>query len=133
VFLPFLFPLLLSSFQASTELTPFLIPSTQMFTIPNQASLPKVRSIAFATFPFPAPLPPSARPRSDLARPVRYTPTQAWTAFTPGGRMLPSSNRDRVVDVAEELVRVTCLLAPHKESARRRLWSSSSDLLLHFY
>ena len=29
--------------------------------------------------------------------------------------MLPSSNRDRVVDVAEELVRVTSLLFPHSE------------------
>lgn len=56
-----------------------------MFTIPNQASLPK-----------------------------------AWTCFTPLGRMLPSSNRDRVVDVAEELVRVTCLLAPHQESLSDR-------------
>ncbi|KAJ9474663.1 FMN_red domain-containing protein [Pseudozyma hubeiensis] len=46
----------------------------RMFTIPNQASLPK-----------------------------------AWTQFTPEGRMLPSSNRDRVVDVVEELVKVSCL------------------------
>jgi len=29
--------------------------------------------------------------------------------------MLPSSNRERVVDVAEELVRVTSLLFPHTE------------------
>ena len=45
-----------------------------MFTIPNQASLPK-----------------------------------AWTAFDPEGRMLPSSNRDRLVDVCEELVKTSAL------------------------
>lgn len=50
----------------------------RMFTIPNQASLPK-----------------------------------AWTQFTPDGRLLPSSNRDRLVDVVEELYKFTAALSPH--------------------
>ncbi|GAA5853194.1 hypothetical protein JCM8547_000236 [Rhodosporidiobolus lusitaniae] len=38
---------------------------------------------------------------------------KAWTHFSPSDRLLPSSNRDRLVDVMEELVKLTCLLAPH--------------------
>lgn len=37
----------------------------------------------------------------------------AWKAFTPAGRLLPSSNRDRLVDVCEELVKVGYVLRPH--------------------
>ncbi|KAG7535898.1 hypothetical protein FFLO_03644 [Filobasidium floriforme] len=37
----------------------------------------------------------------------------AWKCFTPAGRLLPSSNRDRLVDVCEELVKFTVLLLPH--------------------
>lgn len=35
---------------------------------------------------------------------------KAWQAFDEAGRMKPSSNRDRVVDVMEELFRMTLLL-----------------------
>lgn len=52
----------------------------RMFTIPNQASLPK-----------------------------------AWTQFTPEGRLMPSSNRERLVDVMEELVKMTAILQEHTE------------------
>ncbi|BGP19615.1 hypothetical protein JCM10213_008317 [Rhodosporidiobolus nylandii] len=38
---------------------------------------------------------------------------KAWTQFTSSDRLLPSSNRDRLVDVMEELVKVTCILQPH--------------------
>jgi arsenical resistance protein ArsH len=38
----------------------------------------------------------------------------AWKSFTPAGRLLPSSNRDRLVDVCEELVKFSILLLPHK-------------------
>ncbi|GAA5824669.1 hypothetical protein JCM11251_005295 [Rhodosporidiobolus azoricus] len=38
---------------------------------------------------------------------------KVWTQYTSSERLLPSSNRDRLVDVMEELVKVTCLLAPH--------------------
>jgi arsenic resistance protein ArsH len=37
----------------------------------------------------------------------------AWKAFTPGGRLKPSSNRDRLVDVCEELVKVSAIVLPH--------------------
>ncbi|GAA5880557.1 hypothetical protein JCM3774_002008 [Rhodotorula dairenensis] len=37
---------------------------------------------------------------------------KAWTHFTDSDRLLPSSNRDRLVDVCEELVKVTILLQP---------------------
>ena len=58
-----------------------------MFTIPNQASLPK-----------------------------------AWTQFDEMGRMLPSSNRHRVVDVCEELVKVSCLFQGKEDRFADR-WS----------
>jgi arsenic resistance protein ArsH len=37
----------------------------------------------------------------------------AWKAFTPAGRLTPSSNRDRLVDVCEELVKVSAIVLPH--------------------
>ncbi|GAA5953396.1 hypothetical protein JCM3765_005024 [Sporobolomyces pararoseus] len=37
----------------------------------------------------------------------------AWKCFTPSDRLMPSSNRDRVVDVCEELVKTTLILQPH--------------------
>lgn len=40
---------------------------------------------------------------------------KAWTEFDEKGRMKPSSYRDRVVDVAEELFKFTVLLRPHAE------------------
>lgn len=56
-----------------------------MFTIPNQSSIPK-----------------------------------AWTHFTDAGdaeeggnRLKPSSNRDRLVDCMEELVKYTIVMRPH--------------------
>lgn len=40
---------------------------------------------------------------------------KAWTEFDEHGRMKPSSYRDRVVDVAEELYKFALLLRPHTE------------------
>lgn len=40
---------------------------------------------------------------------------KAWTEFDASGRMKDSSLRDRVVDVAEELFRMTLVLRPHGE------------------
>jgi len=40
----------------------------------------------------------------------------AWKAFTPSGRLKPSSNRDRLVDVVEEFVKFTVLLLPHSST-----------------
>jgi len=37
----------------------------------------------------------------------------AWKCFTPSDRLLPSSNRDRLVDVCEELMKTTLILQPH--------------------
>lgn len=63
----------------------------RMFTIPNQASLPK-----------------------------------AWTQFTPQGRMLDSSNRERLVDVVEELVKVGCLFYGRDDTFASR-WSERKE------
>ncbi|GAA5820419.1 hypothetical protein JCM3770_002435 [Rhodotorula araucariae] len=38
---------------------------------------------------------------------------KAWTQYTASDRLMPSSNRDRLVDVCEELVKATVLLRPH--------------------
>lgn len=38
----------------------------------------------------------------------------AWKSFSATDRLLPSSNRDRLVDVCEELVKATLLLGPHR-------------------
>jgi len=40
----------------------------------------------------------------------------AWKAFDNRDRLLPSSNRDRLVDVCEELVKATILLLPHRDA-----------------
>lgn len=40
---------------------------------------------------------------------------QAWLEFDSSDRMKPSSMRDRVVDVAEELFKFTLLLRPHTD------------------
>lgn len=40
---------------------------------------------------------------------------KAWTQFDAHDRMLPSDNRNRLVDVCEELIKATLLLQPHKE------------------
>jgi arsenic resistance protein ArsH len=37
----------------------------------------------------------------------------AWKEFDEHGRMKPSSYYDRIVDVAEELIRFTVLMRPH--------------------
>ncbi|POY75641.1 hypothetical protein BMF94_1263 [Rhodotorula taiwanensis] len=37
---------------------------------------------------------------------------KAWTQYDESDRLLPSSNRDRLVDVCEELIKVTILLQP---------------------
>ncbi|EIM23829.1 arsenate resistance ArsH [Wallemia mellicola CBS 633.66] len=51
---------------------------------------------------------------------------KAWTAFSPEGRFLPISNRDRVVDVCEELVKVSCLFyGKHDLFASR--WSERKE------
>ena len=38
---------------------------------------------------------------------------KAWTEFDSNGRMKPSSMRDRIVDVAEELIKFTIIMRPH--------------------
>ncbi|BGP42985.1 hypothetical protein JCM10450v2_007104 [Rhodotorula kratochvilovae] len=38
---------------------------------------------------------------------------KAWTQYTSSDRLMPSSNRDRLVDVCEELIKATVLLRPH--------------------
>ncbi|KAH6604037.1 NADPH-dependent FMN reductase ArsH [Trichoderma cornu-damae] len=63
---------------------------------------------------------------------------KAYTQFTPeaeGSRMMPSSNRDRLVDCMEELVKYTIVMRPHfdlfgdrfSEREERRLKESGAD------
>ena len=55
-----------------------------MFTIPNQSSLPKA-----------------------------YTQFTSETAEEGGSRLMPSGNRDRLVDCMEEFVKYTIVMRPH--------------------
>ncbi len=48
-----------------------------------------------------------------VAIPNQSSVPKAWTEFDDNGRMKPSSYRDRVVDVAEELYKFTILLREH--------------------
>jgi hypothetical protein len=79
----------------------------RMFVIPNQVR------------PGPSRLQILPSPENPLIANHRNLPTAqsslplAWKCFTPAGRLLPSSNRDRLVDVCEELVKFTVLLLPH--------------------
>lgn len=52
---------------------------------------------------------------SNWADQVQASLPLAWKAFTPGGRLMPSSNRDRLVDVCEELVKTSAIIWPHFE------------------
>merc|ERR1711939_1255201 len=79
----------------------------RMFTIPNQSSVP----LAWKSFTTSA----DADGSED---PVKV------------GRMKPSSNRDRVVDVCEELVKVTCLLRG-KEAALADRYSERKEKSEH--
>lgn len=55
-----------------------------MFTIPNQSSIP-----------------------------MAYTQFTDVNAADGGSRLMPSGNRDRLVDCMEELVKTTILMRPH--------------------
>lgn len=50
----------------------------------------------------------------------------AWKAFTPAGRLMPSSNRDRLVDVCEELVKFSAILLPRGDFLVDR-WSERKE------
>lgn len=65
----------------------------RMFTIPNQSSVPK----AYTQF-------------TDA---VDDFDNEAYLAAEGGSRMMPSGNRDRVVDCMEELVKYTILMRQH--------------------
>ncbi len=47
--------------------------------------------------------------------PNQSSVAKAWQEFDEAGRMLPSSYYDRIVDVAEELVRFTVLTRRHAD------------------
>jgi len=47
--------------------------------------------------------------------PNQSSVAKAFTEFDDDGRMKPSSYYDRIVDVVEELVRLTVLLRPHAD------------------
>lgn len=49
-----------------------------------------------------------------LCIPNQSSIPQVWKQFNSEDRLLPSSNRDRLVDVAEELVKITHLLLPSR-------------------
>ncbi|KXL44488.1 hypothetical protein M433DRAFT_109095 [Acidomyces richmondensis BFW] len=65
----------------------------RMFTIPNQSSIPK----AYTQF----------TDSLDVAD------EDAYIAAEGGSRLMPSGNRDRVVDCMEELVKYTIIMRPH--------------------
>lgn len=67
-----------------------------MFAIPNQSSIP----MAYKQF-------------TDAADPA--ADEEATLAAEGGSRLMPSSNRDRVVDCMEEFVRYTIVMRPHFE------------------
>ncbi|KAL7337942.1 flavoprotein-like protein [Rhodotorula toruloides] len=48
-----------------------------------------------------------------FAIPNQSSIPMAWKQYTSSDRLLPSSNRDRLVDICEELIKVTLLLRPH--------------------
>jgi hypothetical protein len=74
-----------------------------MFVIPNQVGL--FRRVDVGR---------SLTCLSDQMVRVQSSLPLAWKSFTPAGRLLPSSNRDRLVDVCEELVKLTLLLRPQE-------------------
>jgi arsenic resistance protein ArsH len=65
-----------------------------MFTIPNQSSIPK----AYTQF-------------TDEASPS----SEDYFSKEGGSRLLPSGNRDRLVDCMEEFVKYTIVMRPHFE------------------
>ncbi|KAF2771902.1 arsenate resistance ArsH [Teratosphaeria nubilosa] len=67
----------------------------RMFTIPNQSSIPK----AYTQF-------------TDAVDP---SDQDAYIAAEGGSRLMPSGNRDRVIDCVEEFVKYTILMRPHFE------------------
>ena len=67
-----------------------------MFTIPNQSSIP----MAYKQF-------------TDVVDP---SDEEAYIAAEGGSRLMPSSNRDRVVDCMEEFVKYTIVMRPHFEA-----------------
>ncbi|KAK5135500.1 hypothetical protein LTR08_005135 [Meristemomyces frigidus] len=67
----------------------------RMFTIPNQSSVPK----AYTQF-------------TDILDPAS-TSDEAYVAAEGGSRLLPSGNRDRLVDCMEEFVKYTIIMRQH--------------------
>lgn len=67
----------------------------------------------FAVRPFLDPLPLLSLTCRSSQIPNQSSIPMAWKQYTPSDRLLPSSNRDRLVDICEELIKVTLLLRPH--------------------
>ncbi|HET7269245.1 MAG TPA: arsenical resistance protein ArsH [Oleiagrimonas sp.] len=69
--------------------------------------------------------------------PNQSSVAKAWQEFDDAGRMRPSSYYDRIVDVMEELVRMTVLLRPHvtqltdRYSERCATHTSVADKITH--
>jgi len=55
---------------------------------------------------------------------------QAWKNFDQDDRMIPSSNRERVADVVEELMKFSCILAGKEELLSSR-WSERKERVEH--
>ncbi len=77
-----------------------------MIVIPNQVRTSPIAILDLS--------PPQAYSISFFIHHIQSSLPLAWKSFTPAGRLMPSSNRDRLVDVCEELVKFTCLLYSHK-------------------
>jgi arsenic resistance protein ArsH len=59
--------------------------------------------------------------------PNQSSVAKAWQEFDEAGRMKPSSYRDRVVDVLEELFKMTLLLRDHVDFLTER-YSEQKEL-----
>jgi arsenic resistance protein ArsH len=87
----------------------------RMFTIPNQASpSPYIAVFAHGVLTaLQSSIPMAYKHFTDAVDP---SDKEAYVAAEGGSRLMPSGNRDRVVDCMEEFVKYTIIMRPHFEA-----------------